>query len=89
MGEMSMEVGPDLTDEQLVLRGKEADRLLGDPLLNDTFDALEQAYENAWKLEENPAARGTLWVKVRVLNDLKTELKTYAERGKFAQAANK
>ena len=89
MGKMSMEIGPDLTDEQLVLRGKEADRILNDPLLDAAFDALEQAYLNAWKLEEDPAARGTLWVKSRVLDDLKKELQTYAVRGTVAQEANK
>ena len=89
MPSLTLETGGDLTDEQLVLRGKEAKRLMDDPLLGDALAALEKAYIAAWKEAEDPATRGTLWVKIKVLEDFQTELATYISRGVFATEANR
>lgn len=86
---LTLEASGDLTDEQLVLRGKEAKRLMDDPLLGEALTALEAAYIAAWKNAEDPATRGTLWVKMKVLEDFQTELATYISRGDFATKANK
>ena len=86
---LTLEAGGDLTDEELVLRGKEAKRLMDDPLLVQAFTALEVAYIAAWKEAEDPAVRGTMWVKVKVLDDFKNELETYISRGVFAAEAHK
>ena len=93
-----MDINAPMTEQQLA-HYREAARLLGSPTLKEVFKTLKQAYIEAWErsdkdsegkdrpLDQATGVRGTLWVKVRVLEDLQWELGAYAARAEVAETA--
>ena len=93
-----MDINTPLTEEQLA-HYREAKRLIESPTLLEVFKTLKEAYMQAWEnsdvtpdgkprtLEEATGHRGTLWVKVKVLDDLQYELNAYANRAAVAETA--
>ena len=79
----------EFTDEELVLRAKEATRLLEDPLLKEAFVDLEKHYIDIWKASTDPDERGEIWVKLQVLLDLIGDLRMIIENGEWITEQNK
>jgi len=95
-----MDINAPMTEERLT-HYREAKRLIESPTLNEVFKTLKEAYLAAWEnsdrnsdgsprtLEEATGHRGTLWVKVKVLEDLQYELNSYAGRAEVAEMAGR
>ena len=93
-----MDINEPRTEER-VAHYHEAARLLNSPTLQEVFKTLKEAYIYAWEnsdtdeegqqlpLDQATARRGTLWVKVKCLDDLQFELQAYAGRAEVAEMA--
>ena len=87
---------PEMTPEQIAV-GREAKKMLQSEALQTVFKSLEDAYIAAWRtsdidsngqqlpIEQASVRRGTLWVKLKCLEDLQFELRAYSERAEFAE----
>ena len=73
-------------DQQKIDRGVRAERLLGDPMLAEGFDAVRQAI--LAKFETSPVrdteGRERLFLMLKALNDVKGHLEQAVREGKFA-----
>ena len=78
-----------MTDQQLAQRGEEAQRLIGNELLNEAFLALEQEYTQAWKQTKasDEVAREKLWMAINQLSKVKSQLHSVIQTGKVAKNA--
>lgn len=67
-------------------RGQRARRLLADPLLQESFAAVERAIRDAWAAtaDDQERARERLWLMQRLLGRLKAELESVVETGRLA-----
>ena len=68
-------------------RGERARLLLADPLIAEAFDTIQQELMTAW--QTSPArdtdGRETLWLSVKLLNQVKSHLQSVVETGHLAQ----
>ena len=84
------DINAKMTPEMMTL-GIEAKRIIESEAMTAVFKTLREGYIFAWESSEGDEAgqrlRGTLWVKMQCLVDLKTELRSYAERAEFAEMA--
>lgn len=60
--------------------------VLLDPILVEAFQDIENRYTNEWKSSkvEEGVKRERAYVAVQVIDDLKTQLQTYVDRGRVA-----
>lgn len=67
-------------------RGQKAMTVLLDPILVEAFQDIENRYTNEWKSSkvEEGVKRERAYVAVQVIDDLKTQLQTYVDRGRVA-----
>lgn len=69
-------------------RGRRAAAITSlDSVVMEALKDLEDRYTNEWKNSkvEESVKRESAFMAVKVLDDLKTQLQTYAERGRFAE----
>lgn len=69
-------------------RGRRATAITSlDSIVMEALKDLEDRYTNEWKNSkvEESVKRESAFMAVKVLDDLKTQLQTYAERGRFAE----
>lgn len=72
---------------KIVDRGRKAVALLSlDSVVMEAIEELEKRYTNEWKTSkvDEVVKREKSFMAVVVLDDIKTQLQTYADRGKFA-----
>ena len=66
-------------------RGERAAALLRDPLIAETFDALEEKYVNDWKDSSTVEGRETLFQMYRALMVVRGHLTEVVETGNLAK----
>lgn len=74
--------------DQDVARGKQAQALLDDPLLTESFDRLRAEYMDAWENKTEPRDtehRERFWQAVHIVGKVKAHLHSIASSGKLAQ----
>ena len=93
---MPADINEEMTPEARAL-GREAKRIIESDAMQQLFATLKASYIRAWEqshlnekgeprpLEDATAYRGTMWVKVKCLEDLQYEMKSYADRVEFAE----
>jgi hypothetical protein len=69
-----------------VQRGKDAERVVMDPVLLEAFADLEQQYTNEWKSSkvDDMVNREQAYARVTALTDLKRQLQSYVDDAKIA-----
>jgi len=69
-----------------VRRGKDAERVVMDPVLLEAFADLEQQYTNEWKSSkvDDMVNREQAYARVTALTDLKRQLQSYVDDAKIA-----
>lgn len=69
-----------------VQRGKDAERVVMDPVLLGAFADLEQQYTNEWKSSkvDDMVNREQAYARVTALTDLKRQLQSYVDDAKIA-----
>lgn len=74
------------TDDD-IRRGKRAELLLADPLLNECFDRLQAETLSAWQgtTMDQTEAREKYWLAYNVIANVKEQLTIIANGGKVAQ----
>ena len=67
-------------------RGKDAERVVMDPVLLESFADLEQQYTNEWKSSkvDDMVNREQAYARVTALTDLKRQLQSYVDDAKIA-----
>lgn len=77
-----------MSPEQEVRRGEDARLLLAHPLLLEAFATIEQELTDTWKA--SPArdvdAREKLWLSLKLLHRVQTQLQSVVETGQVAKA---
>ena len=70
-----------------IQRGEQAARLLSEPLLVETLELIELEYTQEWKNSpvRDVEGREKLWLMVRTVQKLRSELEAVLETGKLAQ----
>lgn len=68
-------------------RGVEAEKLLNNPLLNETLDAMESTITESWKKShsEEHEVRHNNYLMIRLLGNLRHSLRTTMQTGKAAE----
>jgi len=66
-------------------RGERAAALLRDPLITETFDALEEKYVSDWKNSSSPEGRETLFQMYQALMVVRGHLTEVVETGSLAK----
>ena len=69
-------------------RGRKAAAILNlDSVVVEAIEELEKRYTNEWKASkvDDVVKREKAYMAVVVLDDIKTQLQTYADRGRFAE----
>jgi len=74
----------ELTNEQKVARGRHAEALLTDELLNEAFTTATQANIDAWMEAEDPQVRERAWYMVRALAEVRGALLGIVTGGQYA-----
>lgn len=75
-----------MTQEQRIRRGESAKQLLNDPLLSETFDALEAYYITTWKRSDDIEEREKMHAQLHALWDIRQEIDRYITDGTMAQS---
>lgn len=80
-----------LTGEEAIRRGERAQALLTDPLIVETFAALEAEYIRQWRRNDpanpsTPEARDALWLLLQNLETFRGMFAAYIRTGKVAAA---
>ena len=77
-----------MTPEQEQQRGRDAQRLLEDPLLIEAFDTLEQEIMRSWKTApaRDVEGREKLWMMLHLLQKARNHLESVMQSGKLAEA---
>lgn len=79
-----------MTDEHKLARDiswqAQAQALLDNQLLQESFAYLEKLFVDGWKVSTNPALREELWRSQANLANLRKHLTTVLNNGKLAQA---
>lgn len=67
-------------------RGERAAHLLSDPLIAEAFTTIEQELMQAWQTSpaRDVSGRETLWLSVKLLNQVKAHLHSVVETGQLA-----
>ena len=75
-----------MSTEREAARGIRAKALLDDELMREAFQALEEAYTDEWKrtADAEGAKRDRLWIRLKLLHEVKAHLLIVAEDGKIA-----
>lgn len=78
-----------MTQEEEIRRGREADRLMSDPLMVEAFDAVEKAILDGLRTVDVGAkdAQRDLIVTLQLLGNLQRILKTHIQTGELARIA--
>ncbi len=76
-----------MTSEDRIIRGKNAEQLLSNPLLGEAFIALEQDIVDTWKRSAGVTAdvREDLFRQLSVLSTVKEKLESFVNDGKITQ----
>ena len=72
---------------QEVKQGRDAEYLLDNPVFQQTFDYLKDAYFKAWEQTsvEDSQSRENVWMMYKTLDTVHGHIKTYADTGKLAK----
>lgn len=72
---------------QEVKQGRDAEYLLENPVFQQTFDYLKDAYFKAWEQTsvEDSQSRENVWMMYKTLDAVHGHIKTYADTGKLAK----
>lgn len=67
-------------------RGREAEELLSNPMLNDAFDKIEKYLRADWEITkaEDSLRREDIWRTLKLLKNIKDQIKSIAQSGKDA-----
>ncbi len=78
-----------MTDEELALRGELARQLLGNPLLAEAFQTIEDEVTEAWRASpaRDVEGREKLWLQLKLLHKLRGQLELVVETGRAAEAS--
>lgn len=78
-----------MTTDDEIMRGREAERLMSDPLLVEAFSAVEKAILDGLRTVDVGAkdAQRDLIVTLQLLGNLQRILKTHIQTGELAQIA--
>ena len=73
--------------EQSINRGKEAQRLLADPVLVEAFERLEAAYTAEWKQSEflDVNRRESAFRMFTAMGDLKRQIEAFVTDGRISE----
>ncbi len=76
-----------MTSEDRIIRGKNAEQLLSNPLLDDAFTSIEAELVNDWKQSAGlpSEAREALFLKLSVLSEVKAKIESFITDGKITQ----
>lgn len=76
-----------MTSEDRIIRGKNADQLLSNPLMDDAFTSIEAEIVNDWKQSGglSSADREAMFLKLSVLSEVKAKLESFITDGKISQ----
>lgn len=72
----------DLRSDQT--RGREAQALLENQVLNDAFDYLRKTFIEAWQASRDPVTREAQWHNVHAIDRIKEYLTTVVNNGRMA-----
>lgn len=75
-----------LSLQQRVERGREASRLLNEPLLKDAFVGVEEGIVAQWRAAEDTETRERLWAGLHAARRVETWLRATQDDGAIAQA---
>ena len=72
---------------QEVKQGRDAEYLLENPVFQQTFDYLKDAYFKAWEQTsvEDSQSRENVWMIYKTVDTVHGHIKTYADTGKLAK----
>jgi hypothetical protein len=72
---------------QEVKQGRDAEYLLENPVFQQTFDYLKDAYFKAWEQTsvEDSQSRENVWMMYKTLDTVLGHIKTYSDTGKLAK----
>jgi len=72
---------------QEVKQGRDAEYLLENPVFQQTFDYLKDAYFKAWEQTsvEDSQSRENVWMMYKTLDTVHGHIKTYVDTGKLAK----
>ena len=75
-----------MDERNRVQLGKDAERVVMDPVLLEAFADLEQQYTNEWKSSkvDDMVNREQAYARVTALTDLKRQLQSYVDDAKIA-----
>lgn len=76
-----------MTSEDRIIRGKNAEQLLSNPLLDDAFTSIEAELVNDWKQSGGltSEAREAMFLKLSVLSEVKAKIESFITDGKITQ----
>lgn len=79
-----------MTDEDRLLRARQAEVFLSDPILSEAFRDIELHYVELWKgsRPRDYEFREECHMALHALHQLKNQLRTYVETGKLLVAAS-
>lgn len=72
-----------------VMDGREAERLLTDPILRKVFGQLEATYVAQWKMADTPAKREQFHACVKAIGDIRGQLEAMKSNKAMAEARDK
>ena len=84
-----------MSGEDAIIRGERAKVLLEDPLVVETFAAMEAAIIQRWRRDApydpneptTPETRESLWLLLQTMEDFRTLFQAYIRTGQMAVAA--
>jgi len=75
-----------MTAEDDIIRGQRAAAILADPLVQETFAALEAAYIKQWRTAPSLDAREALWLLLQNLETFRGQFGAYIRQGQAVAA---
>jgi hypothetical protein len=75
--------------EEAIRRGKRAEALINDPMLQDAFKTLLEGYQQAWRdsAPRDTEGRERLYTAVHIVGKVNDHLRLAADNGKVAAAS--
>ncbi len=79
---MDEATGPgNYTASEMIQRGEQASRLLGDSLLQEAFEAVEREYLKAWRNAPTQEIREHCWHSIHGIDSIKAALRMWMNEG--------
>lgn len=73
-----------MSEEQIAAKGRRAEQLLGDPVMAEAFQKIENDCVNRWRTAGDAAQREQQWMLLTALEEVKRMLRSFADNGHMA-----